>query len=122
MGRKWSGGTGGGIPTPVAHLASPPPATAEAEAEEGWTAIYDASLTACMHGPGCKDGGACSAGRRLTGVTILSGSVVRLWDCLERVLGRHELELNKADRGLRIVRVEWGDGALPLIGVCAALK
>ena len=56
-------------------------------------------------------------GRRLTGVTILSGSVVRIWDSLERVLTRHEMELSKSDRGLRIVRVELGGGALPLIGV-----
>ena len=55
-------------------------------------------------------------GRRLTPVTILSGSVVRIWDSLERVLGRHELELNKSDRSLRIVRVDLGDGSLPLIG------
>ena len=57
-------------------------------------------------------------GRRLTPVTILSGSVVRIWDSLERVLGRHELELNKSDRSLRIVRVDLGDGSLPLIGGC----
>jgi hypothetical protein len=55
-------------------------------------------------------------GRRLTGVTILSGSVVRIWDCLERVLSRHELELSKSDRVTRIVRVDFADGSLPLIG------
>lgn len=35
---------------------------------------------------------------------------------LERVLGRHEMELSKSDRALRIVRVDFGDGSLPLIG------
>ena len=34
------------------------------------------------------------------------------------MLGRHELELNKSDRSLRIVRVDLGDGSLPLIGGC----
>ncbi len=43
-------------------------------------------------------------GRRKTLVSILSGSVVRIWDVLERVLGRHEMELSKADRTMRIVR------------------
>ncbi len=37
-------------------------------------------------------------GRRLTEVVILSGSVVRIWDVLERVLAKHEMELSKADR------------------------
>jgi hypothetical protein len=59
-------------------------------------------------------------GRRLTGVTLLTGSVIRCWDGLERVLGRHELELSKSDRVMRIVRVDFGDGALPLIGAAQA--
>ena len=46
-------------------------------------------------------------GRRLTGVTILSGSVVRIWDSLERVLGRHEMELSKSDR---CERLRWLEG------------
>lgn len=29
---------------------------------------------------------------------------------------RHEMELSKSDRSLRIVRVDFGDGSLPLIG------
>lgn len=89
----------------------------EEEAREGWEAQYDASLSACMHGEHCQQGAACQVGRRLTGVTILSGSVVRIWDSLERVLARHEMELSKSDRSLRIVRVDFGDASLPLIGV-----
>ncbi|KAL4431062.1 hypothetical protein ABPG75_006318 [Micractinium tetrahymenae] len=89
----------------------------EEEAREGWEAQYDSSLSACMHGDHCQQGAACQVGRRLTGVTILSGSVVRIWDSLERVLMRHEMELSKSDRALRIVRVDFGDGSLPLIGV-----
>jgi hypothetical protein len=50
-----------------------------------------------MQGPSCQ------AGRRLTPVTILSGSVVRVWGVLEGVLGRHEAELSKADRTMRYV-------------------
>ncbi|KAI7844526.1 hypothetical protein COHA_001884 [Chlorella ohadii] len=71
----------------------------EEEAREGWEASYEGSLHACMHGPHCQTGDGCMVGRRLTGVTILSGSVVRIWDSLERVLGRHEMELSKSDRG-----------------------
>ncbi|KAL4859390.1 Protein strawberry notch 1 [Chlorella vulgaris] len=89
----------------------------EEEAREGWEAQYEASLHSCMHGDHCQQGSSCQVGRRLTGVTILSGSVVRIWDCLERVLSRHELELSKSDRVTRIVRVDFADGSLPLIGV-----
>lgn len=39
-------------------------------------------------------------------VTILSGSIVRVWGVLEHVLQRHEHELNKADRSMRIIRVD----------------
>lgn len=59
-------------------------------------------------------------GRRLTGVTLLTGSVVRIWDGLERVLARHELELSRSDRVMRIVRVDFGGGALPLIGAACS--
>ena len=41
-----------------------------------------------------------------TQVTILSGSIVRVWAVLEQVLKRHEFELNKADRAMRIIRVD----------------
>lgn len=39
-------------------------------------------------------------------VTILSGSVVRVWGVLEQVLQRHEHALSKADRAMRITRVD----------------
>lgn len=55
-------------------------------------------------------------GRRRTPVTVLTGSIVRIWDCLERVLTRHEAELSRSDRVMRIVRVDLGDGSLPIIG------
>ena len=54
-------------------------------------------------------------------VTILSGSIVRVWGVLEQVLQRHEHELNKADRSMRIIRVEMATTAHPeqppLVGV-----
>ena len=49
-------------------------------------------------------------GRRLTRVNILSGSVVRLGGALEAVLSRHEHSLSRADRSLRVVRVELSGG------------
>ena len=45
-------------------------------------------------------------GRRLTQVTILSGSVVRIWGTLEKILERNEGSLSKSDRTMRVVRVE----------------
>ena len=50
-------------------------------------------------------------------VTILSGSIVRVWAVLEQVLKRHEFELSKADRAMRIIRVDMGDAAGVLVGV-----
>lgn len=61
-------------PTLVFH------ARAEEEARAGWGELYEGSLHACMHGAHCQQGPGCHVGRRLTGVTILSGSVVRIWD------------------------------------------
>lgn len=89
------------------------------DVQAAWEETYESSLDHCMHGPVCQAGPGCHIGRRLSTVTILSGSVVRTWDALERTLQRHEAELSKADRSLRIVRVE-GAGVtpdLPLIGV-----
>ena len=49
-------------------------------------------------------------GRRLTQVTILSGSVVRIWGTLENILERNEGSLSKSDRTMRVVRVELEPG------------
>ena len=56
-------------------------------------------------------------GRRKTQVSILSGSVVRVWGALEGVLSRHEHSLSRSDRTMRAVHVSFPDGeSLPLIG------
>jgi len=55
-------------------------------------------------------------GRRLTEVTILSRSVVRIWGTLERVLGRHEHSLSRSDRTMRVVHVALDGSATSLIG------
>ncbi|KAK9915021.1 hypothetical protein WJX75_003704 [Coccomyxa subellipsoidea] len=86
------------------------------EAEEGWGDVYQASLSACMHGPYCQQGADCQVGRRLTKVCMLSGSIVRVWGALESVLARYEGVLSKSDRTMRVVRVDFGD-ATSLIGV-----
>ena len=70
-----------------------PCSPAAAAAKEGWQEAYAAALAHCMHGPGCVHGAECGVGRRLAPVTLLSGSVVRIWDSLERVLAKHEMEL-----------------------------
>ena len=81
------------------------------DAEAEWTSTYTLAETHCIHGPGCKQGGAaCPIGRRITRVTILTGSVVRIWGALEAVLARHEHHLSRADKSLRVVRVELSGG------------
>lgn len=54
-------------------------------------------------------------GKRKTTVTILAGSVVRVWGALEAVLSRHEHSLSKSDRTMRAVHVTFPDGS-SLIG------
>ena len=52
-------------------------------------------------------------GRRLTRVTILAGSTVRVWGSLERVLERYQGMLSRSDRTMRVVRADFGaDGTL----------
>ena len=92
-----------------AHVDTP-------HAQDGWTCLFESSLTTCMHGTGCTQGSGCVTGKRLTKVTILHGSVVPVWGVLEAVLKRHEHSLSKADRAMRAVRVELAGGAR-LVGV-----
>lgn len=58
-------------------------------------------------------------GKRMVAVSILSGSIVRVWGVLEMVLQRHELVLSKAERTMRVVRVEFPSGDR-LIGAAAS--
>lgn len=85
-------------------------------AEAAWTAMFDTSQTRCMHGEGCSNGSSCQVGRRLQRVTLLTGSVVRVWGALEMVLERNALALPRAERAMRVVRVALDDGR-SLIGV-----
>eukprot|EP00892_Ulva_mutabilis_P003294 jgi/Ulvmu1/1336/UM011_0064.1 len=78
----------------------------EEDAQAVWDELYESCLDACVHGPTCPSVGVCTQGRRITTVTILSGSVVRVWGVLELVLQRHEHSLSKADRAMRITRVD----------------
>ena len=54
-------------------------------------------------------------GKRKTSVTILAGSVVRVWGALEATLARHEHSLSRSDRTMRAVHVSLPD-ATSLIG------
>lgn len=90
---------------------------AAADAAAPWAEAYEAAAHACLHGAACAAGRDCTIGRREGVVTLLTGSVVRMWDCLERVLRRHEGALPRADRTMRIVRVDLGDGTLPIVGL-----
>ena len=53
---------------------------------------------------------AVQGGRRITEVAVLSGSVVRIWGALERILARHEHRLSRSDRTMRVLRVDLGAG------------
>lgn len=54
---------------------------------------------------------ACAqTGRRITEVAVLAGSVVRIWGALERILSRHEHQLSRSDRTMRVLRVDLGSG------------
>ncbi len=61
----------------------------------------------------CDMSAAEQVGRRLTRVTILAGSIVRVWGSLEAVLERYQGMLSRSDRTMRIVRADFGaHGAL----------
>lgn len=62
----------------------------------------------------CSTWPTLQVGKRITRVTILSGSVVRVWGVLEGVLERYQTLLSRADRSMRVVRVAFEDG---LVGV-----
>lgn len=64
----------------------------------------------------CPPSCCLQVGRRLTEVTILSRSVVRIWGVLERVLQRHEHQLSRSDRTMRVVHVTLDGGANNIIG------
>lgn len=91
------------------------PISAES-AKPFWDELYTSTLSSCIHRGTCALGEHCTHGRRITKVTLLSGSVVRVWGVLEAVLKRHEWNLNKADRGMRITRVDMGAEGL-IVGV-----
>lgn len=75
--------------------------------DAGWTFLYDHFLHTCLHGPACRIT-QCQAGKRMVEVCVLSGAVVRIWGVLQHVLERKEAVVSKAERGMRIVRVEYG--------------
>ena len=64
---------------------------------------------------------ALQVGKRLTKVSMISGSIVRVWGALESVLVRSESILSKSDRTMRIVRVNTGE-ATSLIGAWRCLR
>jgi len=83
---------------------------------DGWKEAYEAAADQCLHGPRCANGSQCTTGRRLTQVSLITGTVCAIWGALEAVLSRHEFELSKADRSLRVVRAQLDDGET-LIGI-----
>ena len=46
----------------------------------------------------------------MTEAVVLTGSVVRIWGALERVLSRHEHSLSRSDRTMRVLRVDLDEG------------
>ena len=75
-------------------------------AKERWESSFETSQATCIHGGGCQLGSKCIVGRRLLPTTLLSGSVVRIWDILEAVLHRHERTLTRIERSMRVLRID----------------
>jgi hypothetical protein len=65
----------------------------------------------CIH----NGSAAIQVGRRITEAVVLTGSVVRIWGALERVLSRHEHSLSRSDRTMRVLRVDL-DAGRSLVG------
>jgi hypothetical protein len=53
-----------------------------------WTqaSIFDKTAQHCMHGPKCKVGARCEAGRRVRTVHLLAGATLPLWTVVEDTL------------------------------------
>eukprot|EP01026_Neomeris_dumetosa_P055111 TRINITY_DN49881_c0_g1_i1.p1 TRINITY_DN49881_c0_g1~~TRINITY_DN49881_c0_g1_i1.p1 ORF type:complete len:395 (+),score=36.28 TRINITY_DN49881_c0_g1_i1:133-1317(+) len=85
-------------------------------ASEVWQQVYELSETECAHGSNCSYQSKCQYGLRIKTVTILYGSIVKIWGILERILQSPKVILAKAERSLRIVRVKLDDGS-NLVGV-----
>lgn len=79
-------------------------------AKERWESSFETSQATCIHGGGCQLGSKCIVGRRLLPTTLLSGSVVRIWDVLELVLHKHERTLTRVERSMRVLRIDSLDG------------
>ena len=88
----------------------------EAAARRRWTEIYNQTLERCIHGASCAavaEGLDCRVGCRTQSVFLLSGSVVRVWQTLQRVLtaaGRAEAVPRGTDRLLPLVRARLPNG------------
>lgn len=76
------------------------------EVSESWKALYEVSMFTCMHGEDCAWRQQCTVGRRTLPITVISGSVIKIWDALEYVQSRHERALPRAERSLRVLRLE----------------
>ena len=89
------------------------------DAKEKWMAMYEASTSTCIHGGGCHQGQNCMVGRRLLTTTLLSGSIVRIWDVLETVLEKHKQNLTRLEQSMRIMRYDslGGDDTQSIVGL-----
>ena len=82
-------------------------------AKDPWQNVHALTENACMHGTNChirQTMGVCTAGQRTVTCSIISGAVVPCWGELERTLDRNAHKFNKADRGMRTVRVSGSSG------------
>jgi len=70
-----------------------------------WEAQHGAALHYCRHGPACKKGADCQAGRRQSILHLVYGSLVPVWGALDAVLTAHKEALPADARVLRAMRV-----------------
>ncbi len=84
------------------------------QARRVWDDQFDWAQNRCIHGDGCVRGG-CNSGKRVLRFSILTGSVVPLWNRLEKTLKTAHLHdvggLSRQERSMRILRVELSGAA-----------
>lgn len=84
--------------------------------QDKWTSAFNSSGATCSHIGGCQLGPRCTFGRRVLPLTLLSGSIVGIWDVLESVLSKHLNSLTRMERSMKIMRFNILDGST-LVGL-----
>jgi len=88
------------------------------EAKAIWEEDYTRSAHVCMHGPSCRQGHACEAGKRIRVLYILSGALLSIWGRVEECLNAHQRGRRTT---LKVIRVMETVGAAGAMELCTAV-